>query len=143
MDQSNSNMIQEGKSFFQTYETSFLLMCCLCNFGQGFKRLVDLGLYAVFKNRLNLQPTEIELLLGIINFPWVIKILFAVVIDNVTFCGSRRKSYLVTSCVVFVSSLLALMVFYAKFGKVFITSCVLITQVCMTICDAISDALVV
>lgn len=83
------------------------------------------------------------MLLGIINFPWVVKILFAVVIDNLTFCGSRRKSYLIASCAIFIASLVMLMAFSVKFGKVFITSCVFITQVCMTICDAISDALVV
>ena len=118
-------------------------MITLCNFAQGFKRLLDLGLYFVFKDKLKLQPAEIEMLIGIINMPWVVKVVFGVISDNYTFFGSRRKSYLMMASIINVITLVLLMAFSIKFGKVFITACVFITQVCMTYCDAITDALVV
>ena len=118
-------------------------MAILCNTAQGFKRLLDLGLYQIFKDKLGLQPAEIEILVSIINFPWVAKIMFAIVIDNWTFFGSRRKSYLFFACIVNIVSLMLLIGFSSAYGKVFITSCVMMNQICMTICDSISDALVV
>ena len=56
---------------------------------------MELGLYYVFKDKLGLQPAEITLLLGIMAFPWVAKIFLAIFSDNVTCCGSRRKSYMI------------------------------------------------
>jgi len=34
---------------FDIYEFSFLLIIFTCNFAQGFRRLLELGLYIVFK----------------------------------------------------------------------------------------------
>ena len=105
--------------------------------------MLDLGLYFVFKDKLGLQPSEIEILLGVINFPWVVKMLFGLISDNFTFFGSRRKSYLMTMVSLNLLSLLMLMMFAVKYGKYFITFCIFSTQLCMTYCDAISDALIV
>ena len=143
---SASSPQHEGQSFFkiyETYEASMINVITICNFAQGFKRLVDLGLYFVFKDKLGLQPSEIEILIGIINFPWVVKILLGIVADNYTFFGSRRKSYLFTACLLNMFSLIMLMIFAIKFGKYFITFCIFMTQICMTMCDALTDALVV
>lgn len=115
----------------------------ICNFAQGFKRLVDLGLYFVYKDKLGLEPSEIEMLIGIINFPWVVKMFLGILADNYTLFGSRRKSYLFTACIINLFSLFMLMVFAIKFGKYFITFCIFMTQICMTMCDALTDALVV
>lgn len=133
-------------SFFNlsnVYENSFLTVVFLCNFAQGFKRLLDLGLYFVYKEKLGLQPSEIEILLGVINFPWVVKMLFGLISDNYTFFGSRRKSYLLTMVGVNLLSLCMLMIFAVKYGKYFITFCIFLTQLAMTYCDAMSDALIV
>lgn len=99
----------------------------ICNFAQGFKRLVDLGLYFVFKEKLGLEPSQIEILIGIINFPWVIKMVLGILADNYTFYGSRRRSYLVTACLINMFSLFMLMVFAVNFGKYFLTFCVFMT----------------
>jgi hypothetical protein len=109
---------------FGYYENSFLAVISICNFAQGFKRLIDLGLYYIYKDQLHLQPGEIEVLLGIINFPWVVKIVVGIISDNYTFMGSRRKSYLIFASIINTCSLIMLMAFGLKYGKVFITSCI-------------------
>ena len=134
---------EELNSSYQQYDNSFLNVIIICNVAQGFKRLVDLGLYYVFKDKLHLEPAEIEVLLGIINFPWVVKMVFGIISDNMTFFGSRRKSYFILACSVNLLSLIALMGYSVSYGKYFITGCVFVTQLCMTYCDALSDALVV
>ena len=134
---------EELNSSYQQYDNSFLNVIIICNVAQGFKRLVDLGLYYVYKDKLHLEPAEIEVLLGIINFPWVVKMVFGIISDNMTFFGSRRKSYFILACSVNLLSLIALMGYSVSYGKYFITGCVFVTQLCMTYCDALSDALVV
>ena len=130
-------------SLYKTFDPSMINVISICNFAQGFKRLVDLGLYFVYKDKLGLQPSEIEILIGIINFPWVAKVVLAILADNYTLFGSRRKSYLFTACVINLFSLFILMIFSIKFGKYFITFCIFMTQLCMTMCDALTDALIV
>ena len=103
---------------------------------------MELGLYYVFKDKLGLQPGEITLLLGIMAFPWVAKIFLAIFSDNVTCCGSRRKSYLIINSAINVVSIILLMLFGIRYGKYFIMFCIITSQVCMTWCDAISDALI-
>lgn len=140
------SLLQEkkpAKSMLETYEISFLVMAILCNFAQGFKRLIDLGLYNIYKERLGLEPSEIEFMLGLISMPWVAKILFAIVVDNVTFFGSRRKSYLMLSCIINLAALYSLIAWSANEGKYVVTACVMLNQICMTVCDAIGDALIV
>jgi hypothetical protein len=83
------------------------------------------------------------MLIGIINFPWVIKLIFGLIFDNVSLCGSRRRSYLLLACICNLASLVALILFAMKHGKIFLTVCLFLTQICMTTCDAITDALIV
>ena len=75
-------------------------------------------------------------------FPWIAKIFLAITSDNVTILGSRRKVYLIINSSVSVFAIIMLMCFGIREGKVFIMVCVVTTQVCMTWCDAITDALV-
>ena len=39
---------------FDIYDFSFLVVIFICNFAQGFRRLLELGLYFVFKQKLGL-----------------------------------------------------------------------------------------
>ena len=96
---------------FIDYDTSFLIAVIVCNFAQGFRRLLELGLYYVFKDKLNLQPGEITFLLGIMAFPWIAKIFLAIFSDNITILGSRRKSYLIINSSIVVISIILLMAF--------------------------------
>ena len=82
------------------------------------------------------------MLLGLMAFPWIAKIFLAIFSDNVTACGSRRKSYLIINSSIVVVSIILLMIWGIQAGKIFIMFCVITSQVGMTWCDAISDALI-
>lgn len=114
-------------SVFETYEFSFLLVIYICNFAQGFRRLLELGLYYVFKEKLGLQPGEVTLLLGIMAFPWVLKIFLAIFADNISCCGSRRKSYLIVNSIINIFSIVMLMIFGIMLGKWFILGCIVLS----------------
>ena len=127
---------------FDDFDCSFIVVIFVCNFAQGFRRLLELGLYFLFKDKLGLQPGEITLLLGIMAFPWVLKVFLAIFADNVSCCGSRRKSYLTINSAANIISIVLLMLFGIQCGKIFIMFCIVISQICMTWCDAVSDALI-
>ena len=129
-------------TIFDHFDCSFLVVIFICNFAQGFRRLLELGLYYVFKDKLGLSPGEITLLLAIMALPWIFKILLAICSDNVTLCGSRRKSYLIINSSVNILSMVLLMIFGIMVGKVFIMFCIVTSQICMTWCDSLSDALI-
>lgn len=112
---------------FVKYDASFLIAVIVCNFAQGFRRLLELGLYYVFKDKLGLQPGEITFLLGIMAFPWIAKIFLAIFSDNVTILGSRRKVYLIFNASITVFAIILLMLFGIQQGKVFIMFCVVVT----------------
>ena len=73
---------------FRHYDWSFLICVGVANFAQGFRRLLELGLYFVFKEKLGLQPGEITLLLGIMAFPMssIVTPLFRVFPSGLEFC---------------------------------------------------------
>ena len=142
---SNNQSDNESTHFFgvfKQFDTSFLFVVAIENFTQGFRRMLEFGLYIVFQHKLNLEPGEVTLLLGIMAFPWCLMIFFAIFADSVTCCGSRRKSYLIANSIVNIIALCLLMAFGVRTGKYFIMVCVIISQACMTWCDAISDALI-
>ena len=75
-------------------------------------------------------------------FPWVLKIFLAIFADNVSCCGSRRKSYLIVNAIINIFSIVLLMLFGIMLGKYFILGCIVLSQICMTWCDDVSDALI-
>jgi hypothetical protein len=138
-DQLQSN--QSSTTSFNIYDPLFIALITICNFTQGFRRLVELGLYFILRDKLKLQPSEISVLMGIMAFPWMIKIILAVISDSVIFLGSRRRSYLMANSAANFTAILCLMVIETDLGKYFIIFCLFISQICMTWCDCITDAL--
>ena len=129
-------------SVFEHFDWTLLTVIFVCNFAQGFRRLLELGLYIVFKEKLGLQAGEITLLLAIMALPWIFKFLMAIMSDSVTLCGTRRKSYLIINSFLNIISITLLMALGIKLGKVFIMFCIVTSQICMTWCDSLSDALI-
>ena len=74
--------------------------------------------------------------------PWVAKIFLAICSDNVSCCGSRRKAYFIINSLVNLTSISLLIIYGIKYGKWFILFCIVVSQICMTWCDALSDALI-
>ena len=124
------------------FDKSFILVIFMCNFANGFRRVIELGLYFIFYHKLSLDPSEVTFLLSLMAFPWIIKIFLAIISDNITFCGSRRKSYLIINSFINILSITLLMLFGLHYGKYFIMSCIIISQISMVWCDTMSDALI-
>jgi hypothetical protein len=49
----------------------------------------------LFKRYMHLDPGEMTQIWAIIYIPWGIKLLYGLISDNITLCGSKRKSYIV------------------------------------------------
>ena len=89
------------------------LIKIITNFGEGFRRLLELGLYITFKDKLGLEPAEITFLLSIMAFPWVMKIFMAIFTDNISLFGSRRRNYIILNAslnIVFINMLMMPMI---------------------------------
>lgn len=140
--ESEDNASTHFWTVFEHFDWTLITVIFVCNFAQGFRRLLELGLYIVFKEKLNLQAGEITLLLAIMALPWIFKFLMAIMSDSVTLCGTRRKSYLIINSILNIISIALLMALGIKLGKIFIMFCIVTSQICMTWCDSLSDALI-
>jgi len=90
---------QDCPSMLETYDLSFLLITFLCNFLKGLRRLLEVGLLLIF-HHFNYEQSEIKALHGIIVVPYFLKIILGVLADNYSVYESRRKSYLMISCII-------------------------------------------
>jgi hypothetical protein len=103
---------------------------------------VELGLYCLLRNKLDLEPSEVSTLMGIMSLPWMLKLFLAITSDTVSLNGSRRKSYLYINSVCNFLVIGSLSIFQASLGKYFVIFSMLISQVNMTWCDSMTDALI-
>lgn len=115
----------------------------LSNFAQGFKQFLDLSLLSLFKDNLHLDPSEVQMLAGVVAFPWSLKLIYGFTCDNVPIMGSKRRIHLMLNCACCVCAILMIMAFGNLFGKYFTVFCVFITQVNMAYSDVVVDALTV
>lgn len=112
-------------SIFDTFDLSLLIVISITNFGEGFRRLLELGLYITFKDKLGLEPAEITFLLSIMAFPWVMKIFMAIFTDNISLFGSRRRNYIILNASLNIVFIIMLMVSGISRGKYFIMVCII------------------
>jgi hypothetical protein len=114
----------------------------ISNFLQGLKQLLDLTLLSLYKNFLMVEPAEVALLMGIIYFPWCLRIVYGFMSDNVKIFGSKRRGHLLlnTGCCIFV---MCMLIIFSSFGKYFITACIFISQINMAYNDTVIEALTV
>ena len=114
-------------SVFETYDCSLLVVISVTNFAEGFRRLLELGLYIIFRNNLNLESSEITFLLSLMAFPWLLKIFLALFTDNISIFWSRRKNYIILNAAINIVSIIMLMNFGIDQGKYFVLMCILIS----------------
>lgn len=62
---------------------------------QGMNQITDLAVSYLYKDDYNFSPVEVSMIASFIIIPWMIKPIWGVISDNVTFFGYRRKSYLI------------------------------------------------
>ena len=111
----------------RSYDTSFLIILFLCNFAQGFKQFLDLCLLNLYKDVLHLEPAEVTAFMGLIAIPWSFKIFYGFSSDNIRIFGQKRRTHILLNTFLCSMSMIAIMLFGLKFGKYFVTVCVLIS----------------
>ena len=65
------------------------------------------------------------------QIPYMFSTVLALVTENVSIFGSRRKNYLILLAPIAIFALLLLILFGKQLGKIFIITCILITYVSM------------
>lgn len=80
---------------YRTYDGPFLLLLGTQCVNHGLWSVAVLATQDLFKTYHKLDPGQMAMYMSIVHLPWSVKIVYGLLSDNVKFCGTRRKSYLV------------------------------------------------
>ena len=128
------------RDVYSKYDPTFVTMLCAQYFNQGFKVLVSLATADAFKTVYKLEPGEIQKIQAIIGFPWVIKIVYGLISDNIAIAGSKRKSYLLIAALLQFLSMTVLVNNNANDVNVAVV-CLSLGSLSVAFSDVIVDAL--
>lgn len=62
---------------------------------QGMNQIADLSINYLYKDDFGFSPVQVSFIFCLTGLPWMIKPVWGLISDNVTFFGYRRKSYLI------------------------------------------------
>lgn len=118
-----------------------LVAILLVYFVQGILGLAHLAISFFLKDELGLSPAQVAAMMGVAALPWVIKPVFGFLSDSLPLFGYRRRSYLVLSGLLGMSSwvVLATVVHSAWTA----TAAIALSSLAIAISDVIVDSLVV
>jgi hypothetical protein len=57
--------------------------------------MIGISCQDLFKRYMHLDPGEVTQIWAIIYIPWGTKLLYGLISDNISLCGTKRKSYIV------------------------------------------------
>ena len=103
--------------------------------------LLDLTLMNIFKDKLNLQPAEVQLYMGIISIPWSFRVLYGFLSDNIYIFSSRRRNHILINSFLNITAMSLVMKYGMDQGKYYITGWLFLSQMNMAYCDTVTDAL--
>ncbi|KAL4087695.1 hypothetical protein PRIC1_013583 [Phytophthora ramorum] len=116
-DEDSESKLSKAQQFFdwvqrlrQTFGTSFLVLICVVNAVQGFSSFSTLAVNYFFKDNLQLQPAQSQLLQTIMKAPWRVKPLYGILSDSLPLFGYHRKSYMMLCSVLGMAATLTLAV---------------------------------
>lgn len=69
-------------------------------FMQGALEFYQLPIFYLYKDDLKVQISTLSLIQGLIILPWILKPFLGFLSDTFSFCGSRKKSYLIITCII-------------------------------------------
>ena len=81
------------------------------NVNHGLWTVAVLSAQDLFKTYHEIDPAEMAIFMSIIHLPWCFKIIYGMLSDNVEFCGTKRKSYLILMGVVQFVALMTMFIF--------------------------------
>lgn len=70
-----------------------LILIGFVNFMQGFKVFLALSIKDLFKHYMHLEPDEAQFFSSFLGLSWSMKLFYGLFVDNISLCGSHRKSY--------------------------------------------------
>ena len=117
------------------------LVISLIALSQGLLCIADLALNYMYKDDLNLSPTQVAMIVSLTNIPWIIKPLWGFISDCYPILGKRRSPYLFLFGIIGSSAWLAMGTVAKSLPTVLIT--LMIIQVSVCFCNVIGEALVV
>lgn len=103
-----NNIIKKNIKLYDVELTSDILAIALVYFVQGIIGLSSLAITFYYKDKLNLEPSELSFLGSITTIPWIIKPLYGFISDTFPLFGYKRKSYLILSGLLSSSSWLSM-----------------------------------
>ena len=87
-----------------------------------------------------MDPGEVQNIQAFVAIPWSIKIIYGLISDNFSICGSKRKSYILIAALLQMVAYLILACLRAK--NVFIASwCLFFANMSVAFSDVLVDAL--
>jgi len=77
------------------FDKTFIYILIIENINFGISILIALVTQDLFKAYMNCDPDEMQIYTTIISLPWVFKIFYGLISDNVPICGLKRRPYLI------------------------------------------------
>lgn len=122
--------------FKTTYGASIVTLLLFAYFNMGFRVMYLLSVKDLFKMYLGLEPAEAQLFSSLIALPAALKILYGLLVDNVTILGSSRNNYLKLCGMVMVLSLIMVQMPFIR-NKYLIVLMLVIYGVANSIADVV------
>ena len=82
-------------NLLDTFDKPFVCLLGIQNFNHGMFIMIGVACSDWFKRYMNLEPNEVTEIMAVVMIPWGTKIIYGLISDNITFCGTKRKSYIV------------------------------------------------
>lgn len=83
------------RKLLANFDRSVVVVMCLAYFLQGFKIFLTLQVRDLYKHDLQLEPDETQFYTSVINLPWIFKIVYGLISDNLPIRGSNRRAYII------------------------------------------------
>lgn len=108
---SDQSLMRLHEDFFEVLgelQPGLVAVLILTNFIYGFNIFLEMVLLMIYKDADGAQPSELSLLMILLTIPRTIMLLYGLCSDNVTMCGSKRKSHIIVNviCAIVIISLL-------------------------------------
>ena len=133
-------MYDFGVKLYRTYDGPFLFLLGMQNVNHGLWTVAVLATQDLFKTYHKLDPGQMAKYMSIVHLPWSIKIIYGLLSDNVPFCGTKRKSYLVLMGLL---QFFALMVIFAQdnIPSMGVAVCLMMAALSEAFVNVVADAI--
>ena len=98
---------------YHLYDKTFQVLLCLQYLNNGTRVMALTSINYLFKDYYQLDPGTAQTLMVVANFPWSLKLLYGLVVDNCSIGRSRKKGFMLLGAALEFFALMVL--FWARF----------------------------